>query len=277
QPLRARSTGAGRRGAGLRVTDARLRFPAGSIFGAARIKRGARLCLDMTIRVVCVRHWEMGVAMSEKAVDQALFSENPPPVIPVLVIEDASLAIPLAQALVAGGLTMLEITLRSGAALEAIRRIAAEVPAAIVGAGTVLNPAQFAAAQVSGARFIVSPGGSESLFAAAKDTGLPFLPGAVTPSEIMRALDQGFYHAKFFPAEANGGIRALQSLFGPFPQMRFCPTGGVNGQNVAAYRALPNVFTAGGSWMVPNDRLAAGDWAGIEALARDAVGQARGK
>ncbi len=215
--------------------------------------------------------------MSEKAVDQALFANNPPPVIPVLVIEDATLAAPLAQALVAGGLAMLEITLRSNAALEAIRRIAAEVPAAIVGAGTVLNPAQFAAAQVSGARFIVSPGATDALYAAAKDTGLPFLPGAVTSSEIMCALEQGFTHAKFFPAEANGGIPALKSLAGPFPQMRFCPTGGVNEQNLAAYRALPNVFTAGGSWMVPKDKVAAGDWAGIEALARRAVDTARGR
>ena len=215
--------------------------------------------------------------MSEKAADQSLFADNPPPVIPVLVIEDATLAVPLAQALVAGGLPMLEITLRSNAALEAVRRIAAEVPAALVGAGTVLNPAQFAACQVSGARFIVSPGATESLYAAAKDTGLPFLPGVATASEIMRALDQGFTHAKFFPAEAMGGIPALKSLAGPFPQMRFCPTGGVNEQNLAAYRTLPNVFTAGGSWMVPKDKIAVGDWAGIEALARRAVGLAKGK
>lgn len=209
--------------------------------------------------------------MSERAADQSLFADNPPPVIPVLVIEDATFAVPLAQALVAGGLPMLEITLRSNAALEAIRRIAAEVPAAIVGAGTVLNPAQFAAAQVNGARFIVSPGATDSLYAAAKDTGLAFLPGVVTPSEIMRALDQGCTLAKFFPAEANGGIAALKSLQGPFPQMRFCPTGGVNEQNVAAYRALPNVFAAGGSWMAPKEKIAAGDWAGIEALARRTV------
>lgn len=214
--------------------------------------------------------------MSEKAADQSLFAKNPPPVIPVLVIEDATLAVPLAQALVAGGLPMLEITLRSNAALEAIRRIAAEVPAALVGAGTVLSPAQFAACQVSGARFIVSPGATDSLYAAAKDTGLPFLPGAATSSEIMRALDRGFTHAKFFPAEAIGGIPALKSLAGPFPQMRFCPTGGVNEQNLAAYRALPNVFTAGGSWMVPKEKVTAGDWAGIEALAKRAVVLAKG-
>lgn len=214
--------------------------------------------------------------MSEKAADQSLFADRPPPAIPVLVIEDVTLAVPLAQALVAGGLPMLEITLRSNAALEAIRRIAAEVPAALVGAGTVLNPAQFAACQVSGARFIVSPGATESLYAAAKDTGLPFLPGVATASEIMRALDQGFTHAKFFPAEAIGGIPALKSLAGPFPQMRFCPTGGVSEQNLAAYRALPNVFTAGGSWMVPKEKVAAGDWAGIEALAERAAALAKG-
>lgn len=215
--------------------------------------------------------------MSEKAADQTLFSQNAPAVIPVLVIEDATLAVPLAQALVAGGLPMLEITLRSGAALEAIRRIAQEVPAAKVGAGTVLNPAQFAASQVAGAQFIVSPGGTEPLYAAARDTGLPFLPGTATASDIMRALDQGFAYAKFFPAESSGGVAALKSLSGPFPQMRFCPTGGLTEQNLRSYTSLPNVFTAGGSWMVPKDKLAAKDWAGIEALARRAVEIARRK
>lgn len=202
---------------------------------------------------------------------------QPPPVIPVLVIEDATLAVPLAQALVAGGLTTLEITLRSGVALEAIRRIASEVPAAVVGAGTVLNPAQFAASQVAGAQFIVSPGSTDSLYAAAKDTGLPFLPGTATASDVMHALDRGFAYAKFFPAESSGGVAALKSLSGPFPQMRFCPTGGLTEQNLHSYTSLPNVFTAGGSWMVPKNKVAAGDWAGIEALARRAVEIARGK
>lgn len=199
------------------------------------------------------------------------------PVIPVLVIEDAAHAVPLALALVAGGLPVLEITLRSAAALEAIRQIAAGVPGAIVGAGTVLNPAQFAAAQLAGSRFVIAPGATESLYAAAKDTGLPFIPAVATASEIMRAMDHGFTHAKFFPAEAAGGIPALKAFGGPFPQMRFCPTGGIAETNLAAYRALPNVFAVGGSWLAPKPMVAAGDWAGITALAKQAVRIAEGR
>lgn len=199
------------------------------------------------------------------------------PVIPVLVIEDVAHAVPLAQALVAGGLPVLEITLRSAAALEAIRQIAAGVPGAIVGAGTVLNPAQFAAAQLAGSRFVIAPGATESLYAAAKDTGLPFIPAVATASEIMRAMDHGFTRAKFFPAEAAGGIPALKAFGGPFPQMRFCPTGGITEDNLAAYRALPSVFAVGGSWLAPKQMVAAGDWAGITALAKKAVRIAEGR
>jgi 2-dehydro-3-deoxyphosphogluconate aldolase/(4S)-4-hydroxy-2-oxoglutarate aldolase len=198
------------------------------------------------------------------------------PVIPVLVIEDAEQAVPLARALVAGGLPVLEITLRSAAALEAIRRIAQGVPEAVVGAGTVLNPAQFAAAQVSGAKFVIAPGATDALYAAAKDTGLPFVPAVATASEIMRALDHGFSRLKFFPAEAIGGIAALKSLSGPFPGVKFCPTGGISEANLAAYSALPNVFAAGGSWLAPKEKVAAGDWAGITAIAKKAVAIARG-
>ncbi|WP_300302224.1 bifunctional 4-hydroxy-2-oxoglutarate aldolase/2-dehydro-3-deoxy-phosphogluconate aldolase [Ferrovibrio sp.] len=198
------------------------------------------------------------------------------PVIPVLVVEDATQAVPLAKALVAGGLSVLEITLRSAAALEAIKRIAAEVPEAVVGAGTVLNAAQFAAAQLAGAKFVISPGATDALYYTAKDTGLPYLPAVATASEVMRALEQGFTRAKFFPAEAMGGIRALQSLAGPFPQMRFCPTGGITEANLAAYAALPNVASVGGSWLAPADKLAAGDWAGITAIAKRAVQIAKG-
>jgi 2-dehydro-3-deoxyphosphogluconate aldolase/(4S)-4-hydroxy-2-oxoglutarate aldolase len=202
---------------------------------------------------------------------------NRAPVIPVLVVEDAGQAVPLAKALVAGGLSVLEITLRSAAALEAIKRIAAEVPEAVVGAGTVLNAAQFAASQLAGAKFVISPGATEALYYTAKDTGLPYLPAVATASEVMRALEQGFTRAKFFPAEAMGGIKALQSLAGPFPQMRFCPTGGITEANLAAYAALPNVSSVGGSWLAPKEMLQKNDWAGITALAKKAVQIAKGQ
>jgi 2-dehydro-3-deoxyphosphogluconate aldolase/(4S)-4-hydroxy-2-oxoglutarate aldolase len=197
-------------------------------------------------------------------------------VIPVLVVDDAGHAVPLARALVAGGLAVLEITLRSNAALEAIRRIAAEVPEAVVGAGTVLNPAQFAAAQLAGAKFVISPGATESLYFTAKDTGLPYLPAVATASEIMRALEQGFTRAKFFPAESCGGVAALKSLGGPFPEMKFCPTGGVTEANLRSYTALPNVFAAGGSWLAPKELVQKGDWAAITGLANKAVAIAKG-
>jgi 2-dehydro-3-deoxyphosphogluconate aldolase/(4S)-4-hydroxy-2-oxoglutarate aldolase len=216
---------------------------------------------------------------SEKTVERTVAIDailSRAPVIPVLVVEDAGQAVPLAKALVAGGLSVLEITLRSAAALEAIKRIAAEVPDAVVGAGTVLNAAQFAASQLAGAKFVISPGATEALYYTAKDTGLPFLPAVATASEVMRALEQGFTRAKFFPAEAMGGIRALQSLAGPFPQMRFCPTGGITEANLAAYAALPNVASVGGSWLAPKEMLQKGDWAGITALAKKAVQIAKG-
>lgn len=212
--------------------------------------------------------------MERTAAIDAILSRAP--VIPVLVVEDAAQAVPLAKALVAGGLSVLEITLRSAAALEAIKRIAAEVPEAVVGAGTVLNAAQFAAAQLAGAKFVISPGATEALYYTAKDTGLPFLPAVATASEVMRALEQGFTRAKFFPAEAMGGIKALQSLAGPFPQMRFCPTGGITEGNLAAYAALSNVASVGGSWLAPKEMLQKNDWAGITALAKKAVQIAKG-
>lgn len=199
------------------------------------------------------------------------------PVIPVLVVDDAAQAVPLAKALVAGGIPVLEITLRSAAALEAIRRIAAEVPEAVVGAGTVLNPAQFAAAQLAGAQFVISPGATEALYYCAKDTGLPYLPAVASASEIMRAMEQGFLRAKFFPAESSGGVAALKGFGGPFPEMKFCPTGGVTEANLRSYMSLPNVFAAGGSWLAPKELLQKGDWAGITALARQAVSIAKGQ
>lgn len=196
-------------------------------------------------------------------------------VIPVLVVEDALQAVPLAQALVAGGVPVLEITLRSAAALDAIRRISQAVPAAIVGAGTVLNPAQFAAAQMAGARFVIAPGATESLYAAAKDTDLPFIPAVATASEIMRGLEHGFARFKFFPAESSGGIAALKNFHGPFPDIRFCPTGGVSEANLAAYAGLANVFAVGGSWLAPKDKVMGGDWAAITAIAERAVAAVR--
>ncbi|MEK9968228.1 MAG: bifunctional 4-hydroxy-2-oxoglutarate aldolase/2-dehydro-3-deoxy-phosphogluconate aldolase [Ferrovibrio sp.] len=222
--------------------------------------------------------------MPDKAVDKtaernatldAILTRSP--VIPVLVVEDAGQAVPLAKALVAGGIPVLEITLRSAAALEAIKRIAAEVPDAVVGAGTVLNPAQFAAAQLAGARFVISPGATEALYFTAKDTELPYLPAVATASEIMRAMEHGFYRAKFFPAESSGGIAALKGFGGPFPDMKFCPTGGITEANLRSYTALPSVFAAGGSWLAPKEMLQKGDWAGITALAKKAVQIAKGQ
>jgi 2-dehydro-3-deoxyphosphogluconate aldolase/(4S)-4-hydroxy-2-oxoglutarate aldolase len=192
------------------------------------------------------------------------------PVIPVLVVEDAAQAVPLARALVAGGLPVLEVTLRTPAALAAIRAMAT-VPGAVVGAGTVLGARDAAAAASAGARFAVAPGATAALVAGCADAGLPLLPGAATASEAMRLLEDGFDFLKFFPAEAAGGVRALSALSGPLPGVAFCPTGGVSPANLADYLRLPTVLCAGGSWLAPADAVRAGDWARIEALARDAA------
>jgi 2-dehydro-3-deoxyphosphogluconate aldolase / (4S)-4-hydroxy-2-oxoglutarate aldolase len=193
------------------------------------------------------------------------------PVIPVLTIERAQDAVPLAQALVAGGLTVLEVTLRTPAAIEAIQMISAAVPGAVVGAGTVLNRADWDRAAEAGARFIVSPGLTEPLLAAAEAAPLPFLPGVVTATELMRGLDAGLTRFKFFPAETSGGASALKALYGPFGACRFCPTGGVSAQTAPAYLALPNVLCVGGAWVAPLDAIAAGDWERITALATAAA------
>ncbi|WP_370156661.1 bifunctional 4-hydroxy-2-oxoglutarate aldolase/2-dehydro-3-deoxy-phosphogluconate aldolase [Ferrovibrio sp.] len=198
------------------------------------------------------------------------------PIVPVLAVDDPETAVPLARALVAAGVPALEIMLRTAAALEAIRRVATAVPEIAVGAGTVLNPAQFAAAQIHGAQFIVSPGATPALYAAAIDTGLPFLPGVVTPGEIMAALDHGFTRAKFFPAVTIGGPAALQMLAGAYPAMRFCPSGGLTAANIASFVREPNVFTAVADWVAPKEMLAAGDWAGITALTKAALQAAKG-
>ncbi|MEU1655036.1 bifunctional 4-hydroxy-2-oxoglutarate aldolase/2-dehydro-3-deoxy-phosphogluconate aldolase [Streptomyces griseofuscus] len=193
-------------------------------------------------------------------------------VVPVVVIAEVSDAVPVARALVGGGLRGVEVTLRTPAALEAIRAIAEEVPEAVVGAGTVITPGQVAAAVAAGARFLVSPGWTEGLLAAMRGCGVPFLPGVSTTSEVVALLEHGVREMKFFPAQAAGGTAYLRSLAGPLPQARFCPTGGIGPGNAAEYLALPNVGCVGGSWMVPADAVAAGDWARIEALARAAAG-----
>ncbi|MFG2641567.1 bifunctional 4-hydroxy-2-oxoglutarate aldolase/2-dehydro-3-deoxy-phosphogluconate aldolase [Streptomyces sp. NPDC048370] len=193
------------------------------------------------------------------------------PVVPVVVIEDAADAVPLARALVAGGLPAIEVTLRTPAALDAIRAIAAEVPDAVVGAGTVISPAGVVDAVGAGARFLVSPGWTESLLAAMNASGVPFLPGVSTTSEVVALLERGVSEMKFFPAEAAGGVPYLKSLAGPLPQARFCPTGGVSLSSAPSYLSLPNVGCVGGTWMLPADALAARDWGRVESLAREAA------
>lgn len=185
------------------------------------------------------------------------------PVMPVMVINNLEQAVPLARALVEGGLKVLEITLRTPVALDAIRRIKAEVPGAIVGAGTIINVKTLHAAIDAGAEFIVSPGVTDNLLDAALETSVPLLPGVITPSEVMRLLDKGITAMKFFPAEAAGGIPMLKSIGGPLPQVTFCPTGGVNPKNAPEYLALSNVACVGGSWMAPADLVDAGDWTEI--------------
>jgi 2-dehydro-3-deoxyphosphogluconate aldolase/(4S)-4-hydroxy-2-oxoglutarate aldolase len=192
-------------------------------------------------------------------------------IVPVIVVKDAALAVPLARALVAGGLCMLEITLRTDGALDALRRIAAEVDGACVGAGTVVDRRQVAACRDAGAAFIVSPGLAEDIADTAQDEGLPLLAGVATPSDILRGLGHGLSTFKFFPAESLGGAAYLKALAGPFPQVRFCPTGGVTASNLPGYLALPNVVAAGGSWMIPPDLTAEGALAQATALARQAM------
>ncbi|MFF5184794.1 bifunctional 4-hydroxy-2-oxoglutarate aldolase/2-dehydro-3-deoxy-phosphogluconate aldolase [Streptomyces sp. NPDC000345] len=192
------------------------------------------------------------------------------PVVPVLVVEDAADAVPVARALVAGGLPGIEVTLRTPAALDAIREISRAVPEAVVGAGTVIAPDQVAACAAAGARFLVSPGWTDVLLTAMRASGMPFLPGVSTTSEVVALLERGVREMKFFPAQAAGGTAYLRSLAGPLPQARFCPTGGIGPDSAAEFLALPNVGCVGGSWMVPAEAVAARDWGRIEGLARAA-------
>ena len=192
------------------------------------------------------------------------------PVVPVLVIDNLADAAPLARALVAGGLPALEVTLRTACALDAIRAMA-EVPGGVVGAGTLLTPADVKAAKAAGARFGVSPGATDRLLDACAEYELPLLPGAATASEIMALLEQGFTMLKFFPAEQAGGAAYLKSIGAPLPQVKFCPTGGIGLNNAPDYLSLKNILCVGGSWVAPRDFLARGDWGAITALAAEAA------
>lgn len=189
------------------------------------------------------------------------------PVIPVVVVDDVEHAVPIARALVAGGVRVIELTLRTPVALDAIERIAAEVPEILLGAGTIVDPSQAKQAAAAGAQFLVSPGSTRTLLGAMADTGLPHLPGVATVSEILSAMEAGYSELKFFPAEAAGGADYLKSVNGPIPSVRFCPTGGISPANVASYLALPNVGCVGGSWLTPKDAVAKRDWAYITELA----------
>lgn len=189
------------------------------------------------------------------------------PVIPVIVLDALAQAVPAGRALVAGGLPVLEVTLRTPVALDCIRALAAEVEGARVGAGSVNTPELLLEAKAAGATFCVSPGATAALLEAAREEAMPLLPGAATPSEVMRLLEAGFETMKFFPAEQAGGAAYLKALAGPLPQARFCPTGGITPEKARGYLALPSVPCVGGSWVLPKEALAAGDWARIESLA----------
>ncbi|KEO59045.1 bifunctional 4-hydroxy-2-oxoglutarate aldolase/2-dehydro-3-deoxy-phosphogluconate aldolase [Thioclava indica] len=192
------------------------------------------------------------------------------PIVPVIVVRDVTHAAPLAKALIAGGLPALEVTLRTPCALDAIRAMA-DIEGGMVGAGTLLTPADVKAAKAAGAKFGVSPGATERLVKACEDEGLPLLPGAATASEVMKLFEMGYDVLKFFPAEASGGAPAIKAIGAPIPQVSFCPTGGVSLKNANDYLSLPNVLCAGGSWVAPDTLVQSGDWAGIEALAAEAA------
>jgi 2-dehydro-3-deoxyphosphogluconate aldolase/(4S)-4-hydroxy-2-oxoglutarate aldolase len=197
---------------------------------------------------------------------------NDAPVIPVIVLSDLAHAVPLARALVAGGIRMLEVTLRTPVALACIEAIAREVPDAVTGAGTVRSAADAQAAAMAGARFAVSPGYTQAVGKACHDLGLPLLPGVATASEIMAAQEDGYTELKFFPALQAGGVAMLKAWQGPFGDVKFCPTGGVTGGNAGEFLRLPNVVCVGGSWLTPGEVVARGDWNHITELARQAAG-----
>ena len=198
-----------------------------------------------------------------------LFSQGP--VVPVLVIKELEHAVPIAKALVAGGIKVLEVTLRTEIAIEAIKKIAEEVPGAIVGAGTVANEADLKAVEEAGAQFAISPGSTRELLQAGKDSSIALIAGVSSTSELMKGLEFGYDHFKFFPAEASGGVKAIKSISGPVPQVVFCPTGGINPENYQDYLGLSNVRCVGGSWLVPDNVVANGEWEQITDLAKQAV------
>ncbi|WP_088330697.1 bifunctional 4-hydroxy-2-oxoglutarate aldolase/2-dehydro-3-deoxy-phosphogluconate aldolase [Lacimicrobium sp. SS2-24] len=200
---------------------------------------------------------------------EQLFNQGP--VVPVLVIKEVAHAVPLAEALIKGGIRVLEVTLRTPAALDVIREIADKVPEALIGAGTVTNAAQLREVAEAGAKFAISPGLTTELLEAGNEANIALIPGVSSISELMKGRDLGYTHFKFFPAEASGGIKALKSIGGPFPDVVFCPTGGISANNYLDYLALPNVRCVGGSWLAPDDVVAAGDWSKITELASQAV------
>jgi 2-dehydro-3-deoxyphosphogluconate aldolase/(4S)-4-hydroxy-2-oxoglutarate aldolase len=208
-----------------------------------------------------------------KMTSQEIFSQGP--VVPVLVIKDVEHAVPLAKALIAGGIRVLEVTLRTKAALEVIAKIAKEVPEAIIGAGTVTNRAQLQQVIDAGAKFAISPGLTSDLLKAGNEGSIALIPGISSISELMTAADHGYTHLKFFPAEASGGVKALKAIGGPFPDIKFCPTGGISPSNYNDYLALPNVCCAGGSWLAPEDVMINGEWDKITELAKQAVAGAK--
>ncbi len=201
----------------------------------------------------------------------ALTVLQPGQVIPVIIIDDAAKAVPMGRALVAGGVRVLEITLRTPGALDAVRALSAEVPEAIVGVGTVLEPKQFVEARKAGAKFAISPGFTPALADAANDAGLSLLPGVTSPSEIMAAMEKGLHTLKFFPAEAAGGTAMLKSFASPFASVKFCPTGGITLKTAPSYLALPNVVCVGGSWLVPAEAVRDDNWAEVTRLAQEAA------
>ncbi len=197
------------------------------------------------------------------------------PIVPVLVIHDIDHAIPLAKALIAGGISVLEVTLRTPVALDVIRLIATELPDAMIGAGTVTNAQQLQQVTDAGAKFAISPGMTAELLSAGQAGTIPLIPGISSTSDLMKGKDAGYTHLKFFPAEAVGGVKAIKSIAGPFPDMIFCPTGGISPANYLDYLALPNIPCVGGSWVAPDELVKNGDWDGITELARVAVSGAK--
>ncbi len=196
---------------------------------------------------------------------------NRSPIVPVMVINKIEDAVPLAKALVAGGISVLEVTLRTSCALEAITKIAKEVPEALVGAGTILNEEQLQQAVDAGAQFVITPGATPSLLKAAMAGTVPLIPGVASISEVMTGMSLGYTNFKFFPAEASGGVNALKAFSGPLADIRFCPTGGITPSSYKDYLALKNVDCIGGSWIAPTDAMEQGDWARITQLCKDAI------